>query len=141
MLNGEVSYVRKLKEAILARRIEATFTKQQILELYLNQIFLGRNSYGVEAAAQSYFGKSVANLDLRETRISPSCPKRRRTIRRSPPRPSVGSARLRAEADGGEWLYQPDEAAAASAEPLVAVATADRRRASATISSRTCAAG
>ena len=43
LLNGEVSYVRKLKEAVLARRIEAAFTKQQILELYLNQIFLGRH--------------------------------------------------------------------------------------------------
>ncbi len=64
LLNGEASYVRKLKEAILAWRIEEALTKQQILELYLNQIFLGRNSYGVEAAAQAYFGKAVADLDL-----------------------------------------------------------------------------
>ena len=61
--NSQVSIARKLKEAVLARRIEAEFTKPQILELYLNQIFLGRNAYGVEAAAQAYFGKSVADLD------------------------------------------------------------------------------
>ena len=64
--NSKVSIARKLKEAFLARRIEAAFTKQQILELYLNQIFLGRNAYGVEAAAQAYFGKSVADLNLEE---------------------------------------------------------------------------
>ena len=64
--NSKVSIARKLKEAVLARRIEAEFTKQQILELYLNQIFLGRNAYGVEAAAQAYFGKSVADLSIEE---------------------------------------------------------------------------
>jgi penicillin-binding protein 1A len=64
LVGNEVTYTRKLREAILARRIEATFTKEQILELYLNQIFLGRNAYGVEAAAQAYFGKSAVDLDL-----------------------------------------------------------------------------
>ena len=64
LLNNEVTFARKLKEAVLARRLEEAFTKQQILELYLNQIFLGRNSYGVEAAAQAYFGKSASQLDL-----------------------------------------------------------------------------
>ncbi len=64
LIGNEVTYTRKLREALLARRIEATFTKQQILEHYLNQIFLGRNAYGVEAAAQAYFGKSAAELDL-----------------------------------------------------------------------------
>ena len=64
LIGNEVTYSRKLREALLARRIESTFTKQQILELYLNQIFLGRNAYGVEAAAQAYFGKSATELDL-----------------------------------------------------------------------------
>ncbi len=64
LIGNEVTYTRKLREAILARRIEQSFTKQQILELYLNQIFLGRNAYGVEAAAQAYFGKTAARLDL-----------------------------------------------------------------------------
>jgi penicillin-binding protein 1A len=66
LVGNEVSLWRKLREAILARRLESVLTKQQILELYLNQIFLGRNAYGVEAAAQSYFGKSVDQLDLAE---------------------------------------------------------------------------
>ncbi len=66
LLTNEVSYVRKLKEAILARRIEQALTKQQILELYLNQIFLGRNSYGVQAASRAYFNKDVGELTLHE---------------------------------------------------------------------------
>jgi penicillin-binding protein 1A len=63
LLNNEVTFARKIKEAVLARRLEQALSKEQILELYLNQIFLGRNSYGVEAAAQAYFGKTVSQLD------------------------------------------------------------------------------
>src|ERR1700712_277209 len=59
LTGNEYSVKRKIREAILAIRIERTLSKQQIMELYLNQIFLGRNAYGVEAAAQSYFGKDV----------------------------------------------------------------------------------
>ena len=66
IVGNEVSLGRKVREAILARRIEATFSKKEILELYLNQIFLGRNAYGVEAAAQAYFGKSIDALSLAE---------------------------------------------------------------------------
>lgn len=66
LLTNEVSYVRKAKEAILAYRIEAVMTKQEILELYLNQIFLGRNAYGVQAAARAYFDKDVGDLKLHE---------------------------------------------------------------------------
>jgi len=66
IVGNEVSLGRKVREAILARRIEATFSKKEILELYLNQVFLGRNAYGVEAAAQAYFGKSVDTLTLPE---------------------------------------------------------------------------
>lgn len=64
LVGNEVTLWRKLREAVLARRLEAALSKQQILEIYLNQIFLGRNAYGVEAAAQAYFGKSVDRLDL-----------------------------------------------------------------------------
>ncbi|WP_310476597.1 PBP1A family penicillin-binding protein [Sandarakinorhabdus sp.] len=64
LVGNEVSLWRKIREAILARRLEGALSKQQILEIYLNQIFLGRNAYGVEAAAQAYFGKSVEQLDL-----------------------------------------------------------------------------
>ncbi len=66
LLTNEVTYSRKVKEALLAYRIESTLNKEQILSLYLNEIFLGRNSYGVEAASQSYFGKSVDKLDLHQ---------------------------------------------------------------------------
>ena len=64
LVGNEHSYTRKLKEAILAYRIENVLTKQQILEIYLNTIFLGRNAYGVEAAAHAYFDKSVDQLTL-----------------------------------------------------------------------------
>src|SRR5690606_37779997 len=55
LLSNEVSIERKIKEILLAFRIEHTFSKAQILELYLNEIYLGNRSYGVAAAAQSYF--------------------------------------------------------------------------------------
>ncbi|MEP2988484.1 MAG: PBP1A family penicillin-binding protein [Parasphingorhabdus sp.] len=66
LLTNEVSYRRKVREALLAYRIEEVLTKEEILELYLNQIFLGRNAYGVQAAAQAYFGKDVDELALHE---------------------------------------------------------------------------
>lgn len=66
LLGNELSYKRKVREAILAYRIESALTKQQILELYLNQIFLGRNAYGVQAASRAYFDKDVAQLTLPE---------------------------------------------------------------------------
>jgi len=64
LVGNEASYTRKLREAILAYKIENTLTKQQILELYLNQIALGRNAFGVEAAAHAYFDKELPELDL-----------------------------------------------------------------------------
>ncbi|HEX4095861.1 MAG TPA: transglycosylase domain-containing protein, partial [Caulobacteraceae bacterium] len=59
LLNNDPTIGRKLKEAILARRLEQTLTKEQILDLYLNEIWLGYRSYGVGAAAYNYFGKSL----------------------------------------------------------------------------------
>jgi penicillin-binding protein 1A len=79
LLTNEYSYTRKAKEAILAKRIENALTKQQILSLYLNEIALGRQSFGVEAAAQAYFGKSVNQLQLHEMAflaILPKAPER-----------------------------------------------------------------
>ncbi len=75
LLTNELSYTRKIKEAFLARRIEDVLTKQQILELYLNQIFLGRNAYGVQAAARAYFDKDVENLALHEVAYLAILPK------------------------------------------------------------------
>ncbi len=68
-LSRERSFNRKLAEAVLAIRLEQIFTKDQILEMYLNGIYWGHNSYGVETAAQSYFGKSASELDLAESAV------------------------------------------------------------------------
>ncbi|MEJ7926090.1 transglycosylase domain-containing protein [Sphingobium sp. AN641] len=66
LIGDAYSPTRKVKEMILAYRMENVLSKQQILELYLNQIFLGRNAYGVQAAARAYFDKDVADLQLHE---------------------------------------------------------------------------
>ncbi|MFC1488747.1 penicillin-binding protein 1A [Thermodesulfobacteriota bacterium] len=66
LLTPEKSYTRKIKEAILAYRIDKTFTKEEVLFLYLNQIYLGHGAYGVEAASENYFGKSARELNLAE---------------------------------------------------------------------------
>ncbi|WP_338017113.1 penicillin-binding protein 1A [Myxacorys almedinensis] len=65
-LSPKRAFSRKIAESVLALRIEQIFKKDQILELYLNQVYWGHNNYGVQTAAQSYFGKSAANLDLAE---------------------------------------------------------------------------
>jgi len=75
LLTNEVSIERKAKEAILAFRIERAFTKDRILELYLNEIYLGQGSYGVAAAALNYFDKPLDQLTLEETAYLAALPK------------------------------------------------------------------
>lgn len=75
LLGDEYSVTRKLKEIILAMRIERTFSKERILELYLNQIFLGRNAYGVQAASFAYFDKPVTELTTPESAFLAVLPK------------------------------------------------------------------
>lgn len=75
LLSSERSLSRKIKEAILSYMITKSLTKEQILELYLNQIYLGHNSYGVAAAAQGYFNKSVEELSLEESAFLAALPK------------------------------------------------------------------
>ena len=75
LLTNEKSYIRKAKEAILAWRIEQNFTKDEILYLYLNQIFLGRGSYGVTSAAWRYFHKNLDELTLGEAAMLAGLPK------------------------------------------------------------------
>ena len=75
LLSNEVTIERKLKEALLAFRIEQAFTKDQILELYLNQIYLGVGSYGVAAAAVNYFDKSLDELTTGEAAFLAGLPK------------------------------------------------------------------
>src|SRR5213079_3250740 len=60
---------RKILEAMVALRIEQTFTKQQIIELYINRIYFGAGCYGVETASQAYFGKNAAKLNLSEAAL------------------------------------------------------------------------
>ncbi len=74
-LTPERSYFRKIKEAILAFKIDRYLTKDEILHLYLNHIYLGHGTYGVEAAAEAYFGKSARNLTLPEAAMLAGLPK------------------------------------------------------------------
>lgn len=66
-LNPKQAFSRKLAESVLSMRVEQIFTKDQILEMYLNQVYWGHNTYGAETAAQSYFGKPAADLTLAES--------------------------------------------------------------------------
>ena len=75
LLTNEVSLKRKIKEAILAFRIEKAYSKERILELYLNQIYLGEGTYGIAAASLEYFDKSVKELDYLEAALLAALPK------------------------------------------------------------------
>ena len=74
LLTPERSYERKIKEAVLAVRLEQQLTKEEILYLYLNQIYLGNGAYGVQAAALEYFGKDVADITLAEAALLAGLP-------------------------------------------------------------------
>ena len=74
LLDGSRSVERKIKEIILATRLEQTLSKDKILELYLNEIFLGKNSYGVAAAAQTYFNKPLTDLAPHEAAMLAAMP-------------------------------------------------------------------
>ena len=75
LLSNEVSMKRKIKEAILAFRIERAYTKERILELYLNQIYLGQGTYGIAAASLEYFDKSIKELDYSDAALLAALPK------------------------------------------------------------------
>ena len=75
LLTNEVSFTRKIKEALLAMRIERAYSKDQILELYLNEIYLGLGAYGVAAASLVYFDKSVNELTIAEAAYLAALPK------------------------------------------------------------------
>jgi penicillin-binding protein 1A len=75
LLNSEKTYTRKLKEIMLALKIEREYSKNKILELYLNQIFMGHRAYGISAAAQVYYGKSLTELSLAEQAMIAGLPK------------------------------------------------------------------
>ena len=75
LLTNEVSFTRKIREALLALRIERAYSKDRILELYLNEIYLGLGAYGIAAAALNYFDKSVNELTIAEAAYLAALPK------------------------------------------------------------------
>ncbi len=75
LLTNEVSMTRKIKEAILAFRIERAYSKERIMELYLNQIYLGQGTYGIAAASLEYFDKAVNDLNYQEAALLAALPK------------------------------------------------------------------
>lgn len=121
LLTNESSINRKVKEAILANRLEAVLTKEQILELYMNEIFLGYRSYGVAAAAYNYFGKSLDQLTPDEAAFLAALPKGPNNYH---PKRHPGAAKGRRDWVLGEmrqnrWLSEGDYEQAV-ARPLVA---------------------
>ncbi len=80
LVGSETSYTRKIKEALLALRIERTYSKDKILELYLNEIYLGLGSYGIAAASLIYFDKSVHQLNVQEAAYLAALPKAPTTL-------------------------------------------------------------
>ncbi|MFA5983479.1 MAG: penicillin-binding protein 1A [Methylococcaceae bacterium] len=75
LLNNEKTFTRKIKEIILALKIENEYSKNEILELYLNQIYMGHRAYGIVAAAQTYYGRPLSQLDLAEYAMIAGLPK------------------------------------------------------------------
>jgi penicillin-binding protein 1A len=119
LLTNEISLKRKIKEILLASRLEAALSKDRILELYLNQIYLGSRAYGVTAAAFTYFGKSLDELTLGEAAFLAALPK---APNRYNPRRHPQTAKARRDwvldrmvEDG---LATPEEVAQAEALPL-----------------------
>ena len=119
LLTNEVSFNRKIKEALLAMRIERTYTKDKILELYLNEIYLGLSAYGIAAASLVYFDKSVNELTIAEAAYLAALPKAPSSLHpvrnrdRAIERRNYVIDRL---AENG-WIKQAD-AVAARKEPL-----------------------
>lgn len=112
-LTSERTISRKIKEAILALRLERTFSKQHIMTLYLNQIFLGARAYGVGSAALMYFNKPVSELSLAECAFLASLPKAPNNRDRAVERRNYVLRRMVEE----KYITR-DQAAVAAAEPL-----------------------
>ena len=120
LLTSEQTWDRKIQEAMLAVRIESTFSKDKILELYLNEIFLGLNSYGVAAAALNYFDKALYELTLSEAAYIAALPKGPNNYHPFR-RPQAGhrAPQLGDRSHGREWLRRPPKRReAAKDEPL-----------------------
>lgn len=118
VLGPERSYWRKMREAILARRLEQLLSKDDILHIYLNQIYFGSGAYGVEEASKTYFGKSVRELTLGEATLLASVPK---NPARYAPTGDADAVRQRQayvldQMAGLGWITPDERASAAAAE-------------------------
>lgn len=120
LLTSERSYTRKMKEAILAYRLEKDLTKNEILTIYLNQIYLGEHAYGVEAAARTYFGKHAADITLAESAVIAGLPKAPSKYNpfRSPEAAKERQMYVLGRLRDLKWISE-QEYAQAAAEPLV----------------------
>lgn len=117
-LSPDQTLQRKVQEALLALWLEQNYSKEEILELYLNRVFFGNNAYGIEAAAQRYFGKSARNLSLGEAAIlagSVQRPSRVNPI--SNPEAAAARARVVLQAMAKEGYVSEAEARAAAIDP------------------------
>ncbi len=119
LLTPERTFTRKIKEALLAYRIDNSLSKNQILYLYLNQIYFGSGAYGVEAAARTYFDKHASELDLSESTLLaglPKAPTRFSPINRFPVARERQRHVMQRMVDSN--FITPDEARKALAKPL-----------------------
>ncbi|MFT5703638.1 MAG: penicillin-binding protein 1A, partial [Rickettsiales bacterium] len=120
LLTNERTLQRKVREAILAYKMTAVFSKNEILELYLNQIYLGSGSYGVAAAAQAYFDKSIDDLSIGEMALLATLPKAPSKL---DPRKNIEKAKIRRDWVIGRMVVDnfitEEEAIAAIENPIV----------------------
>jgi penicillin-binding protein 1A len=121
-LKPDQTLTRKFQEAVIAYRIEQQMSKDEVLELYLNRIFFGDNAYGVDAAAQTYFGKPAAQLTLQEAALLAALPKAPTRLALTNDMPAaLRRSRLVLENMRAEgWISGQDEDAALAAPPKLA---------------------
>ena len=107
LLSNEVSFTRKIKEALLALKIERTYSKDKILELYLNEIYLGLGAYGIASASLTYFDKGVNEIDRAGSRLSRGAAEGAEQLSPVPPaRARARAAQLGDRPDGAGRLHQ-----------------------------------
>ena len=129
LVGDDLTYERKIREMVVASRLERSLTKEEILELYLNSVYLGRSSWGIELAARSYFGKPAKELTLEEGALlagltkGPSYFSPDRHPRRAQERLAYVLSRLRDDGVATDW-----EPTGRSLPPLPTMATFDRPR-------------
>ncbi len=125
-LSSEKTFTRKIYEVLLASEIERKLTKNQILELYLNQIYLGKRAYGFAAASQTYFGKEITKISLAEAAMLAGLPKAPSAFN---PSANLRRATLRQHYVLGRMeklgLISPRQSAEAKAEKLTVIGRAD----------------